>query len=223
MSYDDEPMTSLYLLPVSESSRLPEAFCRRFFPLRTERASRFRFPKDRLLCLGAGALLHYAGITEESVCFAEYGKPFVPGAERKFSLSHSGDYSLLAVSSSEIGTDLEYLDAGHLSVAKRVLTEPELDWLSAFSGETEEERFLRLWTLKESVSKLLGTGLSLSFSSFSVLPLTEGEGIFLQGRILFGRNLSLPGYGFAVVTESTVPEPEIRFLTAGEIVRDFDE
>ena len=50
-------MTELFLLPTAEARRLDAAFCREHFPARTARAARFRYPEDRLRCLGAGALL----------------------------------------------------------------------------------------------------------------------------------------------------------------------
>ncbi|MBR4577352.1 MAG: hypothetical protein IKO25_09120, partial [Clostridia bacterium] len=62
-------------------------------PQRMEKAKRFRFEKDRLLCIGAGYLMIQAlGIRNESVLrYGANGKPFAPGYSA-FSLSHSGQW-----------------------------------------------------------------------------------------------------------------------------------
>ncbi|MBR3935302.1 MAG: 4-phosphopantetheinyl transferase family protein, partial [Oscillospiraceae bacterium] len=54
------------------------------------------------------------------------------------------------------------------ALAKRCFTEEEQDF-----AKLSTQNFLRIWTAKEAVLKLLGTGFSYSPSNFSVLPLDE--------------------------------------------------
>ena len=63
-------------------------------PERMEKAGRFRFERDRLLCVGAGFLLLEAlGLRDESALrYGENGKPYLPGGPA-FNLSHSGNSS----------------------------------------------------------------------------------------------------------------------------------
>ena len=79
-------------------------------PERMRKANRFRFEKDRLLCLGAGILLHEAlGISDEALIrYRKNGKPFAPGYPA-FNLSHSGQWCLLAANGicRQIGVDVE--------------------------------------------------------------------------------------------------------------------
>lgn len=196
--------TELYFLTTKDTACIPEDYFRKHFPLRLERSERYRFEEDRLRCLGVGVLLwEILKIREEDLLAGPQGKPYVSGDERKFNISHSGDYIVLAVSDTEVGVDIELMNERHLDVAERVYTAEELDWMR---GEKEPEdrnkikkRFFRLWTLKESVMKACGKGFLLSPESFSVMPLIKGRAICVDGtcRYAFSSD-AVPGYGLAV-------------------------
>lgn len=82
------------------------------------------------------------------------GKPFCPAPALHFNLSHSGELVGMAVSSREIGLDLERLRPVRLDAAKRIAAPAELSYI----GE-DPIRFLQIWTLKEAYFKCIGTGL----------------------------------------------------------------
>lgn len=188
-------MLKIILITLKQVESIPEAQLRLEFPLRYERAMRFRCREDQLRCLGAGVLLHRGlYIKEENLRYNAHGKPYVPEFEGDFSLSHSGELTVLAVSDSGVvGVDVERIDRRHLDIATRVFQPEEIAWMKSSRGleqqkdavcENKEEEtkiaqedvnFFRLWTLKESVMKAEGKGLSLSPASFSVLPLIEGS------------------------------------------------
>lgn len=56
-------------------------------------------------------------------------------------------------------------------IAEICFTAVELKWLKA--QQKADQAFMRLWTRKESYLKMLGTGLSQSLNTFSVLPETS--------------------------------------------------
>ena len=55
--------------------------------------------------------------------------------------------------------DIEHTRKNYLKVARRFFTDNECRW----TGE-DENRFLRIWTLKEAYSKYTGQGIALTIS-----------------------------------------------------------
>lgn len=149
-------------------------------PERRGRAGRYLRREDGLRCLAAEALLRYGvrqalGPGEFTLEKGPQGKPFLVGAENfHFNLSHSGQWVVLAWGGSPVGVDVEEIrmERGREELARRFFTPEE----QAYVFRREEglpKRFLEIWTGKESYLKYLGTGLSKSLLSFSVLSLTE--------------------------------------------------
>ena len=199
--------TQLYLLPIQKAKEKDEDYHARFFPERLEKSRKFRFEDDRLRCLAGSVLLHEVlGLDETQLTFSANGKPRAAG--RAFNLSHSGEYTVLAVSDSSVGVDIECCSLRHVRVAESVYTPAELCWMN----EAPEERFTLLWTLKEAVSKALGLGLALPFREFSVLPLLRAEALPLRGELLHGRSLPFPGYSLSVCTTGELGEVTIETL-----------
>ncbi|MDO4978862.1 MAG: 4'-phosphopantetheinyl transferase superfamily protein [Candidatus Saccharibacteria bacterium] len=84
----------------------------------------------------------------------EYGKPYLKGNPVFFSISHSGPYTICAISDQEIGIDLEE-NVIRDRIVDRFFTTKEQD-----SVKNNPDSFAEIWTLKEAYSKYLGTGLS---------------------------------------------------------------
>ena len=199
-------MIRLTMLTIEEAEKVPDSYCREHFPVRFERAGRYRFREDQLRCIGAGLLLdRVLGIRETDLAAGPCGKLYVPGSTHGFSLSHSGDRIVLADGEGNIGVDIEVHHPGHLSLAKRVYTAEEAEWMQ----KDPEERFFRLWSMKESVMKALGRGLSLPPESFSVLAAVDGKTVTVEGTELFLRTVPMEGYGLAVCSDRPVEEIRI--------------
>ena len=132
------------------------------------------FPDDRKRCLCAELLMRYSLFTGRGIRFTgepslgKYGKPYIQGAEDFFfSASHSGKWVVTAYGSSQVGADVEVIKSGSASIAEGCFTQSEQDYVFA-EDEGADERFIKLWTLKESYIKYLGTGLSTPLDSFTV-------------------------------------------------------
>ena len=179
-------------------------------PERMKKAARYRFERDRLLCIGAGLLMLSAlGIPDESaLAFGPFGKPYAPGYPA-FSLSHSGDWCVLALDSDPVGIDLEKPSETALAAAPRVFTPDERTWM----GEAPLERFFQLWTWKESVMKATGRGLDLAPESFSVLCFTRNEPLVLDQRCWYAASGTLDSYPFSVCS-SRPASVSLRILDA---------
>jgi 4'-phosphopantetheinyl transferase len=96
----------------------------------------------------------------------EHGRPrVVPGADAttrdlQFNLAHTRGLVVLAVGRTPtLGVDVEHSDQrAPLQVARRYFSAPEIASLDALPAADRPQRFRRLWTLKESYLKAIGTG-----------------------------------------------------------------
>ena len=144
----------------------------------TARAARFRVPTDRNRFIVAHAALRrllatYLETDPARLLFglAAYGKPFlINHPELCFSLSHSGDFALVALARREVGVDVERLDRQIEidGVAATAFSALELAELRALVPAERRAAFFRLWTRKEAYVKARGEGLRRSTHSFSV-------------------------------------------------------
>ncbi|GAB2025338.1 hypothetical protein OfM1_14090 [Lactovum odontotermitis] len=98
-----------------------------------------------------------------------FGKPYLRNSDKFFNLSHAGQYIVAAVSSYEVGIDVERINYQiNLSSFDRVLSQSEKDSLLAASTAQEAAvLFYQLWTLKESYIKFLGRSISNDISKYS--------------------------------------------------------
>jgi 4'-phosphopantetheinyl transferase len=119
-------------------------------------------------------LARYVGAGPAELRFetGEYGKPGLAGAgELRFSLSHSADLALLAVTSGrEVGVDLEWHrslpEARDIVAAHFARTEAAA--LAALPDAAFTPAFFDCWTRKEAFIKALGLGLSFPLNAFAV-------------------------------------------------------
>ena len=120
------------------------------------------------------------------------GKPFfVDVPDLHFSLSHTEGEVALAFSRSPVGFDMEKSGrrANFLAVAKRFFTSDEVLSIEALGASTGA-CFLELWTAKEAVLKLQGTGISGGLERARILSKTEAD---LDGRLVYLHTLEWPG------------------------------
>ena len=94
-----------------------------------------------------------------------------------FSVSHSGDYWVCAVSRREVGLDIQFRGAEYRrEIAKRFFHPEEYEYLES----NDYRDFFTIWTAKESYVKFNGRGIG-GLSDFSVVSsFTGGE---TAGRI----------------------------------------
>lgn len=114
---------------------------------RQKKADKLINALDKARCVGVGAVLRFAiedctdyKFDELSFAVEKNGKPYVTDNIFYFSLSHSGDYAVCAISDTPVGVDIE-LD--------RPLPE---DVQKRFASNILE------WTKKEAKGKLTGAG-----------------------------------------------------------------
>lgn len=95
--------------------------------------------------------------------YGDKGKPYFENIPLFFSLSHSGEYVLCAVSSrQEVGADIQKIQSADvMKIAKRFFSEPECRALERCESDRERQGlFFGLWSRKEAYGKLTGEGVT---------------------------------------------------------------
>ena len=188
-------------------------------PARIQKAGRLAKPEDRLRCLGAGlaldAALRTIGLRERDLhmAYTAHGKPVFPSHPSvHFSLSHSGEWCLCGLDDSPIGVDVQqrrHLDV--VSLAQHYFSPEESAMIITLPESQRADTFFRLWTAKESVLKLEGTGLSGSLSSAQV---HVGSTLSLVNHTYHLTEYPLEGYYMTVCSVGTPPST-LQILSGG--------
>ncbi|MCD4732023.1 MAG: 4'-phosphopantetheinyl transferase superfamily protein [Bacteroidales bacterium] len=97
------------------------------------------------------------------------GKPYLENDPIRFNISHSGDWVVLAVAEIDVGIDVEKIRQINYRIAERFFSAHENSLMEKKEGTDKLNLFFDFWTLKESYLKLLGTGLTKSLSSFTIV------------------------------------------------------
>lgn len=125
-------------------------------------------PKKKKTFLASRLLLRlalksfYALNDIPSLSFGSHGKPyFDPSLSLFFNFSHSGNYIGVAFSNIEMGFDIECVKErkNFHGLCKKVLTDPEKNYIFKLSEKEQREFFTLLWTVRESLLKDSGLGL----------------------------------------------------------------
>lgn len=143
---------------------------------RLNRLKKYHQKEDKVRSILAELLLRYA-LREDDKNFEQpkvnkYGKPYINGIH--FSVSHSGEMVVLGYSDSEIGVDIEPKQRD-MEIDGSVFTPNEKKFIfSGGSGELQD-RFVRMWTMKESLLKMVGTGIFADPDKYDIM---EQETLF---------------------------------------------
>lgn len=156
----------------------------------------------RSMKLSAALFLKYqcekrTGLSDEQLCFRKntLGKPYLSETHLKtqsrqnvhFSLSYTEDAFACAFSHAPVGVDIERLSPLTVLPA-RFLSPDEQRYCTNGCDSSpcendilkicDSHRFYEIWTRKEAYTKMLGQGLAMEFSSFSVLEPDIAKGMF---------------------------------------------
>lgn len=140
--------------------------CITFFPKwRKEKMLRYKHLKGQIQC-GLGYVLLIHALQEEGVfkempefSYNEHDKPFLknyPGWY--FNISHSKTAVCCVLYRKEIGIDIEEVGEYKESLAAYICNDKELE--SLHDSENKADDFYKLWTRKEAVFKMIGSGIT---------------------------------------------------------------
>ena len=112
-----------------------------------EKALRYANEIDQIRSLLSSYLKNQ--LSREELLKNENGKPYFANGPY-FNISHSGKYVLMAVSTAEIGVDIEEIKNKDMSSLIRIFNEAEAKMIK------EHSDFYYLWCAKESLIKCMG-------------------------------------------------------------------
>jgi len=149
-----------------------------------EKALRFHFERDRIRYVLTHGILRellgkYLDCEERDLIFCEnkFGKPFLENSKIEFNISHSGNMILLSFNfykkiskkkEFQIGVDLEKLkeDFEYELVLDSFFTQKEKNIIR--ESDDSINKFFKLWTQKEALVKMTGTGLTESLRRIDI-------------------------------------------------------
>ena len=140
--------------------------CLSFFPKwRSDKMLNYKFLKGRIQSAVAYLLLIYA-LQKEGVFvdmpefyYGEHGKPFLKNYPSwHFNISHCKNAVCCVLSQEEVGVDIEEIKEYKEGLAAYISNDEEL--LSLHNSDNKADDFYKLWTKKEAVFKLLGSGIT---------------------------------------------------------------
>jgi 4'-phosphopantetheinyl transferase len=152
-------------------------------PEEQRRVERFRIDIAARRFIAARAVLRSVlgratGVPPRSIEFAygENGKPRLADGGPCFNASDSGDFVAIAITSQEVGIDVEVMRSFRRreGLARRICTDDELEALARIPEEQRDRELLRLWTYKEAALKAIGTGLPGGVKNVEVTFLGDG-------------------------------------------------
>ncbi|MBR3647064.1 MAG: 4'-phosphopantetheinyl transferase superfamily protein [Paludibacteraceae bacterium] len=133
---------------------------------RREEALRYQHTHGRFCCLQSYAmLLELIGAVSPTLdytlpefVFNEHGKPFIPNRYNlQFSISHTKNAIAVALSSQPVGIDVEQIRSASPALIEKTMNAAEQQQIARSAHP--DATFTALWTRKEAVLKLLGTGI----------------------------------------------------------------
>ena len=184
----------VWKIAVSSNLLLIDHFLTVLAPDEIARANRFYQVKDRnRFIVSRGALRYILGkYLNQIPADVQFGigdndKPYIKNENPfnlQYNLSHSGDALLLAISDSSIGADIELINEsfGFNEVLDDNFSVSEVNYIKE---ENAVDRFFRLWTRKEALTKATAQGLD---GDLRLIPALDGTHLVNPGIISSNNN-----------------------------------
>jgi 4'-phosphopantetheinyl transferase len=123
------------------------------------RVEKIKFESHKKGFLATKLLLQSIGYTDFDLFYDARGKPYLKD-ENHISISHSHDFSAIAISDKKIGLDIEKLKEKTLKNASRFMTTSHLEHLN---DADKIKKATIIWGIKEAIFKIKNN-LGISFS-----------------------------------------------------------
>lgn len=206
---------------ILEDSSLFEYWYQQMPQYRKEKIDRLKPVSSKKLSLGAGILLKKGleeyGLDVDRIIIGDNDKPYIESAHGlEFNVSHSGNMAVCAFSDAPVGIDIEPTKKFSANLVNSVYKEGEIKYIKYRSKNQNDEDCLytKLWTIKESIMKYYGKGLSMDPRKIFV-DLENGYKVYHDGKKLDGlffTQYEYMGYHIAVCSEYENFSDEIGLL-----------
>ena len=142
-----------------DMTQCTEAEVQRMIPLvsaqRREQAMKYRHVFGQFCCLKSWLMLYedieMSRYRDVEWRYNEHGKPYLDGGPY-FSISHCKEGIAVAIDDQPIGIDIEAIRHADEDLIKRTMNEEERVGM-------DDRKFTRIWTQKEAIVKMEGTGI----------------------------------------------------------------
>ncbi len=160
---------------------------------RLAKAQRYIHREGRITCtLGYILFLYgyrnYCGYDDlPEFTEAESLKPYIDGrADVHFNISHCRGGVACIFGKDEVGIDIQDIRGNYNSIIDKICTAEETAEINSAGEDERARRFIRLWTIKEAISKLTGEGVfrdirQIYKEDFKLLTLPVDESIYMTG------------------------------------------
>lgn len=180
-----EGAVGLWWCPLEQAGTMVLSLAATLSPEERERAARFgtsvlreRYITGRAMLrqlLGAALSMPSSDVP---IARGHRGRPVIAGALGiDFNVSHTRGIGVFALGTGlpahvRIGVDVEHArrELGVDRLARKLLTPAEHQAFLQLNGNERQQRFLRVWTCKEAMSKATGDGLAAPFRAIAVEP-----------------------------------------------------
>ena len=154
----------------------------------------YKFRHDQVRTFTSELLKQYylakylnTNISNLRINYNQYGKPYLVNLHPKidFNISHSGDYVVITIAhNARIGIDIERInhDIVPAELSAIVFSDSEQTIVA-----NDVERFFRLWTKKESLIKMHGTGFASDF--YQTTSLNNDDFQDLDNKVIYCNKL----------------------------------
>ena len=169
---------------------------------------RFKRWQDRHSCL-LGKILLREGLKKHgyppdclnNLSYSTYKRPFIDNSI-DFNISHSGEYVMCAINTDgRVGIDIERKKPLNFAEFRNYMTPDE--WDTMREAPDQSEYFYDLWTVKESVIKAEGKGLSIPLLDIHRV----GDTANFNKNIWYIKKVAIDlNYSCHVVTNNITPE-----------------
>ncbi len=120
-----------------------------------------------LLKKGLGSL-NISGHSLDGLKYSAYQKPYFENHSLNFNISHSGQYTICAISQThQVGIDVEEINDIPLTDFTDFFYDEE--WQAVLNSPDRLHAFYSLWTKKEAFLKVIGSGLNVSLNQVVIL------------------------------------------------------
>ncbi|MGB8452321.1 MAG: 4'-phosphopantetheinyl transferase superfamily protein [Anaerocolumna sp.] len=150
----------------------------------------------------------------------KYGKPFLKGnLSFSFNISHSGEWVVCATDEYDVGIDVEEVRLIQTEdIIQNYFSREECRYFQDKGDIEKLDLFYKLWTLKESYIKAIGTGFSTDFTAFTIV---FGKPVRVRSDVLepwFLKQYEFDvGYKLSLCTRYIDFPPEIIFISMEEL------
>ncbi|MFV0504316.1 MAG: 4'-phosphopantetheinyl transferase family protein [Lachnospirales bacterium] len=132
---------------------------------------------------------------KEDIQKGNNNKPYIKDSNIKYNISHSDNVWICAIDIVDIGIDIEKIrEKNYLKISKRYFTLDETKYIE----EKGNRSFLKIWTIKEAYTKLLGENIFNKVSDINVVK--EGNIVKMINGIFVKEVSVLEGFESAIAT-----------------------